>query len=111
MGGGQGSNTLLAGGPSDLQQQQQDWYQNLMNDVQFGSQAPRLPLPYRSIPGPQFDPKPVPIMQGPAGGYFDPHYSSQDALLLAQNLTPGGPGGGGINQAQLADILRRLGYA
>jgi len=114
-GGGQGSNTPinLAGGVSELEQQRQDWYQNLMDEVQFGSRTPRLPIPYQATPGPQYDPKPVPIMQGPAGGdYFNPYYSSQDALFMAQNLRPGGAGvGGEINPAQLAQILTRLGYA
>jgi hypothetical protein len=112
MGGGDPANrnTLLAGGPSDLQQQQQEWYQNLMDDVQFGSRTPRLPIPYQSGgSGPQYDPKQVPIMQGPAGHYFDPYYSNQDALFLAQSLVPGG--GDEINPAQLAQILTRLGYA
>jgi hypothetical protein len=61
-----------------------DWYQNLMDEVQFGRGNERLPIPYK-VPdvGPQFDPAPVPILQGPQGLQFDPRYSSSDYRLLA----------------------------
>jgi hypothetical protein len=55
-------------------------------------------------PGPQFDPKLVPIIPGsPAGQlYYEPMLGSGNVSLLAQNQT--------INEQQLAEILKRLGY-
>jgi hypothetical protein len=109
MGGGGGAQNLLAQG-TGRDQDYQDWYQQLMDDVQFGSGAPRLPLPYRGIPGPQFDPKDVPIVPATPSGqlHFDPRYSPRDDLHY---LAQAGGQGSGINEAQLAEILRRLGYA
>jgi hypothetical protein len=107
VGGGEEQNLVAGRGRiSGREQEYRDWYDNLMDDVQFGSREPRLPLPYRAIPGPQFDPKDVPIVPAYPSGqlHFDPRYSPRDDLhYMAQ-------GGGGINEQQLAAILSRLGY-
>jgi hypothetical protein len=65
---------VLRGG-QELTRDDEEYMQELEDAVQMrGGRA--LPLPYRALPGPQFDPQDVPIPWDPTHGfYFDPNAS------------------------------------
>ena len=81
------------------------WYQDLMDAVQFRG-GYGVPIPYQSSPGPQFDPKQVPIMQGPHGHYFDPRYSQRQNLHLLAGAGDQSTRGIGMEEDFLREPVR-----
>jgi hypothetical protein len=91
----------MGGGKPDqrLAQEYSDYGDFIMDDVQYGREGTRIPIPYRYQSGPQFDPADVPVFQGPHHKEFDPRYGATELRMLAESKS---------NQSELADAIRRL---
>jgi hypothetical protein len=91
--GGDGRDRRLAQADEDY-----DYGDVIMDDVQYGRGGTRMILPLRYPSGPEFDPKDVPVFQGPHHKQYDPRYGASEERLLA----------GGPNQDAMLDAIRRL---